>query len=168
MSNGGGGYRGTQGAKPKASTIVERQRKKGRPASSRKGQLLPPSELSEVAKAEWKRVSKLLKEAGLIESIDKSLLAVYCIAYERWMDACDKLKTTSMIAKAPSGYPMINPYWTIQKQAADQMIRLASEFGLTPASRSRLPQAAQEKKKPIKNKPIDFMKCDPRDLLGKS
>ena len=40
--------------------------------------------------------------------------------------------------KSPSGYPVQSPYIAIANRQAEIMIRIASEFGFTPASRSRI------------------------------
>jgi P27 family predicted phage terminase small subunit len=47
--------------------------------------------------------------------------------------------------KSPSGYPVQSPYVSIANRQTEIMMRIASEFGLTPASRSRIsaPVAAQ-------------------------
>jgi P27 family predicted phage terminase small subunit len=42
------------------------------------------------------------------------------------------------------GKPIQNPYLLVARQALDQMIRLCSELGLTPSSRSRLQAAPAE------------------------
>jgi phage terminase small subunit len=41
--------------------------------------------------------------------------------------------------KLPSGYPIQSPYVSIANQQAAIMLRIASEFGYTAASRGRLP-----------------------------
>jgi phage terminase small subunit len=41
--------------------------------------------------------------------------------------------------KSPTGYPVQSPYLATANRQVDVMIRIASEFGFTPASRSRLP-----------------------------
>jgi phage terminase small subunit len=40
------------------------------------------------------------------------------------------------IVKSPSGYPIQSPYIAIANRQAEIMMRIASEFGFTPASRS--------------------------------
>jgi phage terminase small subunit len=40
--------------------------------------------------------------------------------------------------KSPSGYPVQSPYVAIANRQTEIMIRIASEFGFTPASRSRI------------------------------
>jgi phage terminase small subunit len=41
------------------------------------------------------------------------------------------------VIKSRSGYPQQSPYVAIANRHADTMLRLAGEFGFTPASRSR-------------------------------
>jgi hypothetical protein len=42
------------------------------------------------------------------------------------------------MAKSPTGYPMQSPYFGLANRQAELMMRIASEFGFTPASRSRI------------------------------
>jgi phage terminase small subunit len=42
------------------------------------------------------------------------------------------------MVKSPSGYPMQSPYVSIANRQAEIMMRIASEFGFTPANRSRI------------------------------
>jgi phage terminase small subunit len=42
------------------------------------------------------------------------------------------------MVKSPSGYPIQSPYLAIANRQAEIMMRIASEFGFTPASRSRI------------------------------
>jgi phage terminase small subunit len=40
--------------------------------------------------------------------------------------------------KLPNGYPVQSPYIAIANRQAEIMLRIAPEFGVTPASRSRI------------------------------
>jgi phage terminase small subunit len=40
--------------------------------------------------------------------------------------------------KSPTGFPIQSPYLSIANRQAEIMMRIASEFGFTPASRSRI------------------------------
>jgi P27 family predicted phage terminase small subunit len=51
------------------------------------------------------------------------------------MEAIQKFGT---MVKSPSGYPIQSPYLAIANRQAEIMMRIASEFGFTPASRSRI------------------------------
>jgi len=44
----------------------------------------------------------------------------------------------SAAAQSPTGYPIQSPYLAIANRQAEIMMRVASEFGFTPASRSRI------------------------------
>jgi phage terminase small subunit len=49
------------------------------------------------------------------------------------------------MVKSPSGYPIQSPYVAVANRQAEIMMRIASEFGFTPASRGRIsaPSARQ-------------------------
>ncbi len=98
-----------------------------------------PRHLDKEAKAEWRRVSGELLTLGLLTTIDRAALAGYCSAWSRWVAAELSIQKFGTVIKSPkSGYPVQNPYVGIANTALDLMRRFATEFGLTPASRSRL------------------------------
>ncbi len=98
-----------------------------------------PGHLNKEAKKEWKRISKKLFNLGLLTEIDGQALALYCQAWANWKDACEHIEKTGMIIRASkNNYPILNPYLSIANKAFDQMRMLLSEFGMTPASRSRV------------------------------
>ena len=90
----GGGYRGTQGRKPKASTIVERERaKKTEDSEEANRARMPaaPRHLSKEAKKEWRRVGKYLLEEGRWKDIYTDALAMYCRALVQCYRALEML-----------------------------------------------------------------------------
>jgi phage terminase small subunit len=46
-----------------------------------------PAHLAATAKSEWKRLAGVLNEIGLLTRIDRTVLATYCQAYGRWVEA---------------------------------------------------------------------------------
>lgn len=50
------------------------------------------------------------------------------------------------MVKSPTGYPVQSPYVSIANRQVELMMRIAAEFGFTPASRSRIatPPADEE------------------------
>ena len=60
--------------------------------------------------------------------------------------AQEKLNEHGLLYKAPSGYVMQSPLLAVVNQCVDTITKLAREFGLTRAARSRLvvPQAEPE------------------------
>lgn len=111
----------------------------------------PPDHLSDTAKAEWMRISEVLLRLGLLTTLDRAALAAYCTTYGRWIDAEEALKKTGPVVRAPSGYPMISPYLVVANRALEQMRAFMVEFGLTPASRSRISVNVHENEDPFEN-----------------
>jgi P27 family predicted phage terminase small subunit len=53
-------------------------------------------------------------------------------------EAMEQIQKYGTMVKSPTGYPIQSPYLSIANRQAELMMRVASEFGLTPASRSRI------------------------------
>lgn len=97
-----------------------------------------PQELGSSAKQEWDRLVGELAQLNLLTNLDRAALAAYCGAYALWADATEQIQKYGAMIKSPSGYPVQSPYIAIANRQAEIMIRIASEFGFTPASRSRI------------------------------
>jgi P27 family predicted phage terminase small subunit len=97
-----------------------------------------PPELGAIAKAEWERLAADLVKLRLLTPLDRAALATYCAAYELWSEAITAIQTYGSMIKSPQGFPMQSPYLSIANRQAEIMLRVASEFGFTPASRSRI------------------------------
>ena len=106
----------------------------------------PPTDLDDHAQKEWRRVVRELEALGLLSRLDLPVLSAYCIAYSRFKSAnnalnavADKDKTfRGLLIKTKQGNWIQNPLVGVARRAADDMTRLAAEFGMTPSSRTRL------------------------------
>jgi P27 family predicted phage terminase small subunit len=96
-----------------------------------------PAELAPVARQEWNRIAGELTRLGVLSSFDRAALAAYCTAYALWLEAAEMVQKHGAMIKSPRGFPIQSPYLSTLNRQAEIMIRLASEFGFTPASRSR-------------------------------
>lgn len=108
-----------------------------------------PPWLGPVAQEEWDRVSKQLEVIGLISHIDRAALAGYCEAFQLWHDARKALdEAGSLIQETPNGYQQQRPEVGIINTALKTMRAFMTEFGMTPAARSRVdamkPQAEED------------------------
>lgn len=134
----------TRGPKPKPTATKRLEGNPGkRPLNEREptpraGILKMPAHLEGEAATEWKRITKELKDAGLLTQLDVTALAAYCQAWARWVEAETQLKKHGPVVKSPSGYPIQNPYLAIANGAMKQMLAFMVEFGMTPSSRSRV------------------------------
>ena len=97
-----------------------------------------PAHLSAEAKKEWSRAGKFLLTLGLISDLDLAAFAAYCQAWGRWVEAEQALKTYGVMLKSPNGFPVQSPYLAVANRAMEQMKSCLSDFGMTPASRSRV------------------------------
>lgn len=119
-----------------------------------------PKGLARVAKREWYFMSRILFDKGVVTEVDRQALATYCESVATKEEAQRELIKTG--GKVISTYMEkdgdrlflkmeTNPWWKIWKEAVATERAYLIEFGLTPASRSRL-------KLPTKPKEDEFDK----------
>lgn len=115
----------------------------------------PPKHLGIEAKKEWKRITPLLEELGLISGLDRAALALYCQAAGRLaelemafngkvqakvdggMDYADAVYEASY-ATTPSGYAQQSVIVQLIGKHREQLNRYLMHFGLSPAARGRV------------------------------
>jgi P27 family predicted phage terminase small subunit len=106
----------------------------------------PPAYLTGYAAEEWRRIAPELFRLGLLTIADVYPLAAYCHACGSWRAAVEALARISekdpafggLMMRASNGSPIQNPLFLAVKQAGADMVRYATEFGLTPAARTRI------------------------------
>jgi len=103
-----------------------------------------PPQLGPIAREEWERLTTELASLRIITALDRSALAAYCNAYGLWAEATEAIQKYGTMVKSPTGYPIQSPYVSIANRQAEIMMRIASEFGFTPASRSRISAPAED------------------------
>lgn len=92
-----------------------------------------PEHLAGEARAEWERIAPELLRLGLLSHIDRAALAAYCVAYGRWVEAEKHLNQHGLTNGEKK-----SPYLLIAEKALDTLRKFSNEFGLTPASRSKV------------------------------
>ena len=75
---------------------------------------------------------------GILTDHDMEAFAGYCQAYARWKEAEEFITQHGTIVRTPSGYWQQVPQVSIAQTYLKVMNRFAEQFGLTPASRSRI------------------------------
>ena len=106
----------------------------------------PPPFITGYAADEWWKTAPELHRLGLLTRIDVPALAAYCHAFGPWRMAAESLAKmqandpimNGMIIKTKYGDAAMNPLVSIARKHAADVIRYASEFGLTPVARTRL------------------------------
>ena len=132
------------GRKPKPTALKELAGNPGkRPLNEREPKpraAVPtaPRHLTGEARKEWRRMGRELLALGVLTTVDRAALAAYCVAYARWADAEAQVTKLGTVVKTANGNLIQNPYLAVANRAMDQMMKAASEFGMTPSSRSRV------------------------------
>jgi P27 family predicted phage terminase small subunit len=106
----------------------------------------PPPFLEGYAAEEWRRVVVELYRLKLVTLVDINPLAAYCQSYKIWREATELMNEVAatgaqmkgLLVGKENGELMKNPLRTVAREAAADMVRFASEFGLTPSARARI------------------------------
>jgi len=134
--------------KPTALKVFEGNPGK-RPLNPREPQPLSvepdiPSHLDAIARREWKRLIPILLRMRVLTEADGLALANLCQAYSTMIQAHKSMGKASnrgqspLVMKTKGGYQYQSPFLSIINSQMDIISRHLREFGLTPASRSRV------------------------------
>lgn len=107
---------------------------------------MPPPHLCDEAKVEWGRVASMLYALRLLSEADVAALTAYCQAWAIHKQATEALNlmaksdavTKGLLIKTTNGNAIQNPLLGIANKAANDMVRFAAEFGMTPSARARI------------------------------
>lgn len=97
-----------------------------------------PAWLSPVAKQEWRRVTPELARLGLLNKLDRNVLAGYCVSFALWRQTQDFLSSQGTVYVTTKGQLQPRPEVAVAKTAGEMMQGFAAELGLTPTSRARM------------------------------
>lgn len=135
------GLRGPR-PQPKALSLLKGTYRKDRGAMNQPEPVpeMPscPPHLDDEAKKEWRRIGKILLVCGLLSKIDRAALAGYCQAWSDWVTAREHLKSEGLMTKRLTGHQQPSPWLSISNKALEQVRAFGAEFGLSPATRSRV------------------------------
>ncbi len=143
-----------RGRKPKPTKLKQLAGNPGkRPLNKHEARIAPeiptcPSHLLGEARKEWRRMAEALYAAGLLTLVDRAALAGYCQAWARWVKAEKMLTKQGEVILGVLGIEKVNPWHTVAKNAKEEMRKFLIEFGMSPASRSRV-EAAEMQQMPL-------------------
>lgn len=104
----------------------------------------PPRYLTDNAKKEWKLVCAELIDLDMLAGVDLALLSAYCQEMADYVMACEKLKDPEIghvmttTKEGGGSYSQQSPWVSIKNTALGNALKLANQFGFTPAARSRI------------------------------
>lgn len=79
-----------------------------------------------------------LVRLGIMSEVDDTALAAYCQAFECFVEAESKIRRSGLLIKTTNGNVIQNPLVGVANRAMEIMHKFLTEFGLTPASRTRI------------------------------
>lgn len=106
-----------------------------------------PDWLDDEARAEWDRVVPFMESAGMLSRVDGATLVAYCQSWSRAVAAEKIVNAMGLTISTPQGFEQARPEVAIAKHAWAAVHRFASEYGMTPSSRSRVAPAEKPRAK---------------------
>lgn len=120
-----------------------------------------PSFVKGAARREWQRLAPEIFQLGLLTRLDRAALSAYCVAWGQLEEVEQELsrikrmnrdihklrkknpnlpkpETNGMVSITSNGNAVMEPLLSVRKQAMEQMHKFLIEFGMTPASRTRI------------------------------
>jgi P27 family predicted phage terminase small subunit len=148
-----------KGRKPQATAIKEasgafikdpQRRNKSEPEAKRGWPIAPKHVMSDAIAFEcWTNVCTTLDELAILTTADQSLMALYCSTYSQWLWLAETVKDGNCSVTNVQGNVTTSPEAQQVHKYADRLLKMMSELGLTPSSRSRLHVKKDEETDPF-------------------
>lgn len=97
-----------------------------------------PAILGPVGRAEWSRITELLREIGVLAAIDRAMITAYCEAWEEFVLMAREVRKRGVSVETSDGGAKSAPWLMAKNAAADRLQKTAAAMGLSPASREKL------------------------------
>lgn len=116
-----------------------------------------PAHLSDAAKTEWRRISKMLGKRGTETEADRAALALYANVYARWVevqrqidDEGYRIEITLTDSNGKPYEKVVNhPLLKVVENCERQLLALLKALGLTPDSRDKIRPAKKDVPVPV-------------------
>jgi len=102
------------------------------------GVIACPQSLTGPARSEWFRLRPILDAMGTLKPVDRNILAAYCQAFGRYVEAEKVLKEKGPLYRTKSDNVITSPMLWVSNKAVEQMLKLGAELGIGAATRSRV------------------------------
>jgi P27 family predicted phage terminase small subunit len=102
-----------------------------------------PAWLCETARFEWERVVPMLEASKVMSPRHQQTLAGYCDSFADMVQADAELKANGTTLVDGKGRVSNHPAWLRKRDARNQMLKFAAEFGLTASAMARISAVEQ-------------------------
>ncbi|SFK74831.1 phage terminase, small subunit, putative, P27 family [Nitrosomonas aestuarii] len=100
--------------------------------------LTAPGYLSGDAQAVWDQIAPKLRESRLLTVVDVPILAMMCESIAEYRRATIYCKDSPLDHSEKTGGYVLSQWKIVQSMSLKQIMLIAREFGMTPASRTRI------------------------------
>lgn len=100
-----------------------------------------PEWMPDTGRAEWDRVVEDMRERNFLSSSYQTAMELYCMAYSDWLSSLETLEKEGTVVEkvTQSGSSLVEHPAVKQRDVAyKKMFDVMREFGMTPASKSRI------------------------------
>jgi len=108
-----------------------------------------PDWLNAAAAEEWDRIVPQLLALGLLTDLDRAVLVKYCQAWAAVVELEREIEENGWWVPTGEGGRRRNPAAASLREAWERLQSAASEFGMTPVSRSRLGTTGRAESDPL-------------------
>jgi len=106
-----------------------------------------PDWLCAQAREIWNQDIEFLMNLGIIKKTDLRAFALYVSEWDEWFKAREMERRRGKYTVNGNGSTVLSPWSRRKTEAAANILRFQLQFGLTPASRSRVDAEVPEKRK---------------------
>lgn len=101
---------------------------------------VPPASISadERALREWNRLAPALTRGRVVTDADRAALIAVCQQWSIYEQAIERIQADGLTVKSPNGYQIPSPFLPIANKALVNCVKLWTELGCTPSSRTRV------------------------------
>lgn len=97
-----------------------------------------PDWLAKEGKIEWRRIVKPLKDCGLLDSVDRVALSMYCASWAIYVESVSQVAKEGCTVPDKDGLLRPHPAFRVATQALKDCMSIASQLGLTANARLRM------------------------------
>ena len=97
-----------------------------------------PAWLCDTARVEWERIVPMLEASKVMSPRHQQTLACYCDSFADMVQADIELKANGTTLMDDKGRVSNHPAWMRKRDARNQMLKFAAEFGLTASALARV------------------------------
>lgn len=112
----------------------------------------PPIWLDKNQREGWDWLVSTLAKMQLLSSADMPTIAAYAVAWGAFVEAVADVEMHGKTSAGSTGAEVVSPWVKMRNEALSQILKLAQQFGLSPAARARVKVAESKVKEDGKAK----------------